>query len=264
MTAHVITIANHKGGVGKTCTAVNLSHALEILGKRVLVIDCDPQGNTSQTLCSTSLEDHTASVANLFNDKSRVFSNSYVDTNIPGVKLIPASYEMFWLERQIPDTRRVNGLRNKLDDNARRDFDVILLDTPPNIGVYQVCALTASDSYLVPVQSDSVYALSGMEVLFRSNEIIREEANPALRMLGVLLTLYDARTTMCKLMAEKIRETFPGQVFDTIINRNAALTASAVQGQTVFQSDGRSTGAKDYMSLATELLRKLERGYGQE
>ena len=153
---------------------------------------------------------------------------------------------------------------NKLDEKARHDFDIILCDTPPNIGIYEVCALTASDAYIVPVQSDSVYALSGMEILFRSNEIIREEANPTLRMLGVLLTLDHARTTVCKLMSEKIRETFPGQVFDTIVNRNAALTASAVQGQTVFQSDSRSTGAKDYMALATELLRKLEGGHGQE
>src|SRR5271157_1532226 len=132
--AHVITVCNHKGGVEKTTTVVNLAHALAKMGKKVLVVDADPQANASQTLGKVAPVDHAHGVSDLFTDKSRVFSNTCVETKISGVKMIPATLQMFQLERVIPETKRVLGLRSKLDVGAKDSFDFILIDTPPNLG----------------------------------------------------------------------------------------------------------------------------------
>ena len=142
--AHVITVCNHKGGVGKTTTIVNLAHTLAKTGKKVLVVDADPQGNASQTLGKVAPIDQPFGVSDLFTDKSKVFSTAFVDTKITAVKLIPATLRMFQLERVIPETKRVLGLRSKLDAGAKELFDFILIDTPPNLGVFQLNALAAS------------------------------------------------------------------------------------------------------------------------
>lgn len=253
--AHTITICNHKGGVGKTTTVVNLAHALVKKGKKVLVVDADPQGNASQTLGKISPVDQPFGVSDLFMDKSKVFSTTFVDTKIRDLKLIPATLQMFQLERMIPETKRVLGMKAKLDRAARETFDFIIFDTPPNLGVFQLNALAASDWFLVPIQADSFHALTGIEYLLETTGFVREDANDDLKFLRALVTMYDARTSVAKSMDEEVRRHFgKDRVFKTLINRNTLIAQAVIEGKTVFQKDSRAPGAKDHLELATEIL----------
>lgn len=256
--AQVITVCNHKGGVGKTTTVVNLAHALAKNGKRVLVVDADPQGNASQTLGKVPPTDQPFGVSDIFMEKGKIFSNTHVDTTIPEVKIIPATLQMFQLERMIPETKRVLGLKAKLDSGARESFDFILFDTPPNLGVFQLNALAASDWYLVPIQADSFHALTGIEYLMETAGFVREDANEDLKFLRALVTMYDARTSVAKTMDEEVRRHFgKDRVFSTVINRNTLIAQAVIEGKTVFQKDTRAPGAKDHMALAKEILNLL-------
>jgi len=253
--AQVITICNHKGGVGKTTTVVNLAHALAKIGKRVLVVDADPQANASQTLGKVSPVDQPFGVSDIFVDKAKVFSTTFVDTKIPEVKLIPATLKMFQLERMIPETKRVMGFKAKLDEGAKETFDYILFDTPPNLGVFQLNALAASQWYLVPIQADSFHSLIGLEFLMETAGFVREDANDDLKFLRALVTMYDARTSVAKTMAQEIRRHFgKDRVFQTLINRNTLVAQSVIEGKTVFQKDSRAPGAKDHLDLAQEIV----------
>lgn len=253
--AHVISVCNHKGGVGKTTTVVNLAHALAKEGKKVLVVDADPQGNASQTLGKVPPVDQPFGVSDIFTDRAKVFSNTFVDTKISDVKLISATLQMFQLERVIPETKRVLGLRAKLDAGAREVFDVILFDTPPNLGVFQLNALAASDWYVVPIQADSFHALTGIEYLLETAGFVREDANRDLKFLRALITMYDARTSVAKTMEDEVRKHFGKErVFHTLINRNTMLAQAVIEGKTIFQKDGRAPGAKDHTELAEEIL----------
>lgn len=252
--AYIITVCNHKGGVGKTTTVVNLSHALAKMGKSVLVVDADPQGNASQTLGKIPPTDQPYGVSDLFMDRSKVFSNSWVDTRIPEVKLVSATLEMFQLERVIPETKRVMGFRAKLDPAARENFDFILFDTPPNLGVFQLNALAASDWYLVPIQADSYHALTGLDYLMETAGFVREDANEDLKFLRALVTMYDSRTSVAKTMVQEIRRHFGKErIFTTLINRNTLVAQAVIEGKTIYQKDTRAPGAKDHTALAQEI-----------
>lgn len=253
--AQVITVCNHKGGVGKTTTVINLAHALAKKGKKILVVDADPQANASQTLGKVPPIDQPFGVSDIFMDKGKIFSNTCVDTKVPDVNLIPATLQMFQLERIIPETKRVLGLRAKMDSGARDNFDFILFDTPPNLGVFQLNALAASDWYLVPIQADSFHALTGIEYLLETAGFVREDANDDLKFLRALVTMYDARTSVAKSMDEEVRRHFgKDRVFKTVINRNTLIAQAVIEGKTVFQKDSRAPGAKDHTALAKEIL----------
>jgi len=257
--AYTISVCNHKGGVGKTTTVVNLAHALAKEGKQVLVVDADPQGNASQTLGKVPPADQPFGVSDLFVDKTKVFSTCCVDTRIPEVKLIPATLEMFRLERAIPETKRVLGFRAKLDQGAHETFDYILFDSPPNLGVFQMNTLAASDWFIVPIQADSYHALTGIEFLMETAGFIREDVNESLKFLRVLITMFDSRTSVAKSMADAIRKNFgEDRVFKTIINRNTLLAQAVIEGKTIYQKDTRAPGAKDHASLAREIRKILE------
>lgn len=254
----VITVCNHKGGVGKTTTVVNLAHALAKMGKKVLVVDADPQANASQTLGKVAPVDQPYGVSDLFTDKSKVFSNTCVDTKISGVKMISATLQMFQLERVIPETKRVLGLRSKLDAGARESFNFVLIDTPPNLGVFQLNALAASDWYIVPIQADSYHALTGLEYLMETAGFVREDANGDLKFLKTLITMYDARTSVAKTMLQEINKHFgKDRVFRTVINRNTLIAQSVIEGKSIFQKDSRAPGAKDHLELAQEMVEIL-------
>jgi len=254
----VICLLNQKGGVGKTTTVVNLAHALAKMGNRVLVVDADPQANASQTLGKVSPVDQPQGVSDLFTDKSKVFSNTFVDTKISGVKLIPATLQMFQMERIIPETKRVLGLRSKLDAGARESFNFILIDTPPNLGTFQLNALAASDWYIVPIQADSYHALTGLEYLMETAGFVREDANEDLKFFRTLITMYDARTSVAKTMLQEINKHFgKDRVFRTVINRNTLIAQSVVEGKSIFQKDSRAPGAKDHQDLAEEIVALL-------
>ncbi len=253
--AIVVTVCNHKGGVGKTTTVVNLAHALAKMGRKVLVVDADPQANASQTLGKVAPVDQPYGVSDLFTDKSKVFSNTCVDTKISGVRLIPATLQMFQLERVIPETKRVLGLRSKLDAGAKESFNFILIDTPPNLGVFQLNALAASDWYLVPIQADSYHALTGLEYLMETAGFVREDANNDLKFLKTLITMFDARTSVAKTMLQEINKHFGKErVFKTVINRNTLIAQSVIEGKSIFQKDSRAPGAKDHLDLAQEMV----------
>ena len=155
----------------------------------------------------------------------------------------------------IPETKRVLGLKAKLDAGAREIFDFVLFDTPPNLGVFQLNALAASDWYVVPIQADSFHALTGIEYLLETAGFVREDANQDLKFLRALITMYDARTSVAKTMEEEVRKHFGKErVFHTLINRNTMLAQAVIEGKTIFQKDGRAPGAKDHTELATEIL----------
>ena len=254
----VISISNHKGGVGKSATTVNLAHALALLDKKVLVIDMDPQANTSYMLGTVPPQDQPHGVSDLLKESSRNFSNTLVETHVQNVSLIPATLEMFSLECSLPDALRLMGLRSKFDEDAKKAFDFIICDTPPSLGPFQSNALTLADFFIVPIQASSYHALVGLEILLSATEVIQDYANKRLQLLRILITMFDARTSISKAMTESIQEKFQNQVFTTIINQNTIIANAALANKTIFQQDDKATGSRDYLALAKEILMILE------
>jgi chromosome partitioning protein len=255
--AVVLSISNHKGGVGKTSVSVNLSHALALLGRKVLLVDCDPQANATYILGRVPPSEQTLGVADLLRNGQRSFADAIVESNVPGVSIVPATLDMFAMEHGLPDAARVMGLRAKLDERTRSAFDFIVCDTPPNIGPFQSNALAMAHYYVVPIQADSYHALVGMEILLNAADIIRAYCNPDLKFLRVVITMYDARTSISRAMADEIRRAFKGQVFETVINRNTVIAHSVLDGMTVFQKAAKAAGARDYLTLGKEVLEVL-------
>ena len=260
----VISISNHKGGVGKSATAVNLAHALSILGKKSLVIDLDPQANASYMLGSIPPQDQPHGVADLLKSPDRNFSNTFVETHVSNVSLIPATLEMFSIEYSLPDAVRLMGLRSKFDDEAKEFFDFVICDTPPNLGPFQSNALALADYFIVPIQSGSYHALVGLEILLNAADVIRNYVNKDLSFLGILITMYDSRTSISRAMKEAIQARFPNQTFQTVINQNTVIANAALSNQTVFEQDEKAVGSKDYLALAEELLKILGDKHGRK
>lgn len=258
--AKIISLAIQKGGVGKTTTATTTAVALAELGKKVLVVDLDPQHNASITLGKIDPHEQPRTVGDLFVDKTAIFSTCTAQSKIKNVDLIPSNIELFAVGESLTnDPRAIMGLKLKLDQAARENYDIILLDCPPTLGgPFLMNALCISDYYLMPIDAESKYALKGVQQFQEVVETIQETVNPSLKFLGVLVTMFDGRTTVSAAMEESIRRFFGEKVFKTVIHRNTAISKAHLADKTVINFDARTPGAKNYREFTKEFLQWLE------
>lgn len=256
--AYIISFCNQKGGVGKTSTVINLAHALVIKDMRVLVVDLDPQGNSSRVLGKLLPSEQPRTVIDLFTKKTALFSNTHVETQVKGVRLIPSYLKLFEVERTMKDIERLSTLKSKLDESIQDDFDFILIDTPPNLGTFLLNALIVSDYVIIPIDAESIFAVEGLDGLLETIADVKATLNPKLRLLKVLMTMVDGRTTTSRVIKEQIQRAFEGeQVFKRTITKNTSVNKAHLQNLTIFQDDRKALAAKDYQAVAQELLQCL-------
>ncbi|MFN8390459.1 MAG: AAA family ATPase [Bdellovibrionota bacterium] len=249
----VIAIVNQKGGVGKTTTAVNLSSALARLGRKVLVVDIDPQGNATSGLGV----DKNGLEANLYDVFLGIFnlSSIIVGTAQSCLWAAPANSDLVGVEVELAGVPgRELRLRNQLE-RLRTQFDYVFLDCPPSLGLLTINALVAADSVLVPLQCE-YYALEGISSLMQTITIARQQLNPNLELEGVVLTMYDGRTKLAREVGAEARKFFGDSVFNAMIPRNIRLSEAPSFGQPIFLYDDQSVGAEAYSTLALELERR--------
>lgn len=246
-----IAIANQKGGVAKTTTAVNLAAWLSLLGKEVLLVDVDPQGNATSGvgINKDGLERCIYDVLIAGEDIATVIKR----TAIEGLKVVPATIELAGAEVELVALpEREKRLRRALDP-VRGEFDFIFIDCPPSLGLLTVNALVAADSVLIPIQCE-YYALEGVGQLMNTIRLVQKRLNPALVLEGVLLTMFDGRTNLSIQVVEEVKKFFPGKVYRTIIPRNVRLSEAPSHGQPVMLYDRKSRGAEVYYELAKEVM----------
>ena len=251
----IIVIANQKGGVGKTTTAINLSAACAAAGKRVLLIDLDPQSNSS--LSFVNPDEISRGSYEMFTDLQRPMTEFIYPTKTDGVDLIPARINLAKLEAKlVGDFEAIYRLRDRLD-KVKSEYDLIFIDTPPTLGIITVNALVAANFFLTPIQS-SYFAMEGTDDLLETVEKVRSRPNPELSLLGVLVTLFDKRTALSHDVEAHIRKVFGKQTFKTIITRSVRLEEAPAHKQSIFQFAPRSSGAEEYKSLAKEVLKRVK------
>jgi chromosome partitioning protein len=252
--ARVFAIANQKGGVGKTTTAINLGTALAACDLKVLVVDLDPQGNAS-TGFGLTRGDRKRNIYKPLIEGGAV-KGCVVPTHVPGLSLVPSAVDLSGAEVELAQAEeRETRLRSALAP-LLGDYDYILVDCPPALGFLTLNAFTAADSVLVPLQAE-FYALEGLSHLMRTIERVRRAFNPNLEIQGVVLTMYDKRNNLCDMVANDVREYLGDVVYDTVIPRNVRISEAPSHGKPVLLYDMKSTGAQAYIKLAGEMLRRL-------
>ena len=249
--ARIICIANQKGGVGKTTTAVNLSASLAVSEKRTLLVDCDPQANaTSGVGIDKNAVDRTLYHGMLGQVGSQ---HLILDSEISSLKVIPANVELIGFEVEMMSSpERDVSLKNLLAD-LDGSFEYIILDCPPSLSLLTVNALTAADSLLIPLQCE-FYALEGLGQLLRTVERIKQALNPELKIAGILLTMFDRRTNLSYQVAAEAEKYFRELVFKTLVPRNIRLSEAPSFGKPILLYDATSTGARSYIELAREII----------
>ncbi len=259
----IFVIANQKGGVGKTTTAINLGAALAHLGKKILLIDLDPQSNLSSGIGFTQQFDkeswdstEKAPYKNIYDVLigKEPISSVYVTTSTKNLFLVPSHLSLAGSEIEM-----VNMLaRETLLKNAMRnvkDFDYVIIDCPPSLGLLTINALTTADKLLIPIQCE-YFALEGLGQLLETTKIIKT-INPQLTIGGIILTMFDSRTKLSTSVVEDVRKFFKDTAFETVVPRNVRLSEAPSHGKTIFQYDDKSTGAKAYKKLAKEFIKKF-------
>ncbi len=253
----VIAIANQKGGVGKTTTTVNIAASLAAAEKKVLLIDSDPQGNSTSGM-GIDRNEISASTYDLFTGKKTV-EEIKKSTHFPWLDVIPAKIDLVGVEVElIPIISRERVLKKALME-FKKDYDYVLIDCPPSLGLLTVNALTAADGVLIPVQCE-YYALEGLSALTNTITLIKQDLNPSLIIEGVLLTMYDSRNNLAEQVAQEVRKYFGSKVYTTIIHRNVALSEAPSHGKPVLLYDIRSRGAQSYLELAREVISHAKAG----
>ena len=251
----IIAIANQKGGVGKTTTAINLSACLSEMGQRVLTIDIDPQGNTTSGL-GVDKNEAENSVYDLLLEECSI-EECIIETEIENQSLIPSNVNLAGAEIELIGVEEKEYILRRETKKVRDQYDFIIIDCPPSLNMLTVNALTAADTVLVPIQCE-YYALEGLSQLIRTIELVQERLNPDLEIEGVVFTMYDARTNLSLQVVEKVKGYLHQNIYKTIIPRNVRLAEAPSHGLPINLYDTKSAGAESYRLLAEEVLHKGE------
>ena len=249
----IISVANQKGGVGKTTTTVNLAASLGVLEKKVLLIDADPQANATSSL-GLNNDDFEINIYQVFEHIGDI-KKSIIKTNSPNLFIIPSHIELVAVEIELVDKpNREMMLKNALS-KVSDEFDYILIDCPPSLGLITLNALSASNSIIIPIQCE-YFALEGLGKLLNTIKSIQKIHNNLLEIEGMLLTMYDSRLRLSKQVVEEVKKHFYNMVFNTIISRNVRLGEAPSFGETIINYDASSKGANNYLKFAEELILK--------
>jgi chromosome partitioning protein len=253
--AKVISVANQKGGVGKTTTAINLASSLAAAEKKTLLIDIDPQANSSSGL---NVHNQTPSVYEVLIGTKKI-NEVIVETYMPYLDLLPSNIDLVGAEIEMVDMEDREMLFRNAVAHIRDKYEYILVDCPPSLGLLTLNSLTGSDSVIIPVQCE-YFALEGLGQLLNTINIVKQHYNNNLTIEGVVLTMFDVRLRLSQQVAEEVRKYFGDKVFSTIIHRNVRISEAPSFGKPVILYDVISTGAKNYIELASELLERNSNG----
>ena len=251
-----IAIANQKGGVGKTTTAINLSACLAEAGKKVLVIDLDPQGNTTSGLGidKSTLEN---TVYDLILDECTIKESMSKVEEIPNLTVIPSDVDLAGAEVELLDVDGKEYILKNAVDYIKQDYDFIIIDCPPSLNMLTINAMTTAESILVPIQCE-YYALEGISQLITTIDLVKKRLNNKLKINGVVFTMYDARTNLSSEVVETVKENLNATVYKTIIPRNVRLAEAPSHGLPINLYDSKSAGAESYRNLAKEIIERKD------
>lgn len=249
----IISIANQKGGVGKTTTAINLGASLAVMEYKVLLIDCDPQANATSGV-GIDAENVEKSIYECMLGQADVH-DCIVETETPNMWMLPTRIDLVGIEIELVNEKRREYFLSRVLEPVKDNYDFIIIDCSPSLGLITINALTASDSVIIPIQSE-YFALEGLGKLLNTVRIVQTRLNPKLSIEGLLITLYDHRLRLARNVVEDVRTHFKHLVFDTIIHRNTRLAEAPSYGKPIIMHEAASSGAINYLNLANEILKR--------